>query len=174
MAELPPEPFAGLRVAARLALTLDVATSLGGLIQNLIGRLDESGCFEFAQKVPGADQTGAFIDDRSAFGDITILEQQKGFGFGIGREIPIQGLDRCLFAKTQCRAALFDPPLLVNADIRRDNPHGVWVSVDPFDDLFRPRRAMNARSFDINRVGNGNGKARAKQDIERIGENKGQ
>ncbi len=43
-------------VISRLTLPLDIAPALCGLVKNVVGRLNETGRFEFAQEIARGDE----------------------------------------------------------------------------------------------------------------------
>src|SRR5882724_8638320 len=61
--KLLPHPFTRDCVAAGSALPFHVAASRGGLVQNMVRRLDEPGRLQFTQEIASADQTDPLIDD---------------------------------------------------------------------------------------------------------------
>jgi hypothetical protein len=134
-------------------LALDVTAVGGGLIEDVIARLNQPRSFELTQKIAGADQTCPFIDNGAPFHDIAVLEQQQCFRGGIEAKEPLQGFNGRLPTHTPSRSAFFEAALLIDGNIRRDDPDHLKISVDPFDNLFGARRAVNAGRFDADRVG---------------------
>jgi hypothetical protein len=75
--ELIAQALARRRTLPGQALPPDIAAARGGLVEDVIGRLDEARRFQLAQKILGADQTDALIDDGAPPLDVAVLEQQE-------------------------------------------------------------------------------------------------
>jgi hypothetical protein len=88
------KPFAGFKVADRLALAFDVAALSGGPIKDGIGRLDQTGRFKLSQKIASADEIDPFVNDGAAPLDVGVLEKQKRPRLCVGAEKSLQRLDR--------------------------------------------------------------------------------
>jgi hypothetical protein len=75
----------------------------------------------------------ALIDDGTAPLDSCVLEQQQRLRNGLGAQETLQRLDRGLFAKAADRVPFLEPALLVDADVRGDDPDLIEMCVDPLD-----------------------------------------
>ena len=165
--ELLPELAANLDIARGLALPVHVATVCRRRIEYVIGRLDQPFRLKLAQEIAGTDQADTHINNRAASVHVAVFEQQERLGFRVTAQEPLQGFDRGLLAKPANRTPFFEAPLLVDADISRNDSDPVEVIIDPLDDLLGARRSMHARRFDIDGVRDAHIDARAEQRIER-------
>jgi hypothetical protein len=69
------KPFAGFKIADRLALPLDVAALSSGPIEDVIGRLDQARRFKLSQEIASADEIDAFVDDSAPALDVGVLKK---------------------------------------------------------------------------------------------------
>lgn len=154
MPELFAQAFARGGIIACRTLPRNIAALGGGLVENVVGRLNQSRAFKFAQKIAGADQADPLIDHGAALPDIAVFEQEQGLRGKIAPQKSFHRFYRGLFAKATNGAAFLQAALLVNARIGRDDPHHVEMAVDPFNDLLGSGRATHAGRLDRHGVGN--------------------
>jgi len=106
------------------------------------------------------------IHDRTPLLDVGVFEQEQRLGSRIATKESLQDFDSGLLTEAPGRAPFLQAPLLVNADIGGDDLHQIQMGVDPFDYLLGSRRAMNARSLNIDRIWNPYRQPRSQQSIE--------
>jgi hypothetical protein len=151
--ELLPQAFAHRRVFSSLPLLFNIAPARGGSIEDMVCGLNPARSFEFAQQFARGYQARPFVDNGATLLHVGVFEQQQGFGCRVAAKKPLEGFYCRLLAEPANRTAFLETPLLIDADIGRDDPYRFQMVVDPCDDLISPRRPMNTRRFDVDASG---------------------